>query len=176
MAALVLFAPSPRGLSATSFTKSPDPVRSPISILWGVSMPLRTMRFLARRSTSAIGVRLGGYRLQMIRVNTMADPAKMVNLKSVRNRSDAELIRPAVSLNHFWSTAYEETSIAIGIGGAQPEPASIREFDLGKESLVGRAKDMRCTMWEHLGFILRGVMGPGVSAPRLLLIIPRGEV
>lgn len=70
--------------------------------------------------------------LQMVRIDAMADPAKVVELHPVGDRSNAELVRPAMREGR--SPIQPHVSVAIRTHGAAPQPAAIRELDIAPDA------------------------------------------
>src|SRR5258708_373671 len=90
------------------------------------------------------------YHLQMPRIDTVASPAKMINVHSCWNRATVQFIGEAVSIDSLATSCIPELSIAVSSHSPGPVPApSLHELDFLPESFHLRT-GMRSSLHCHL--------------------------
>lgn len=155
----------------------------PVGVFGRELVSLRAVRrVIERRTTAVLSV---CDRLQVSRIHATAMRAfgattaglvrcvaRMVELKTVRDRANKVLVSPAVSA-YLPPVYVEGIGIAVIVKMAGPKPASIVSlFDKAEESFFGGQKaSVVVTLCEHWKVVLSGVMRRAVSAapPRFIL-------
>lgn len=117
------------------------------------------LRSLSNRKRSK-SILLGGHWLQMVRVHTIPDAAKVIQFQPVGDGAANQFVDNPMRTR--CATPKRDLSVTLS-KSAIPEPTRLGLVDAGEQV----AKIVR-----HLGLILRGDMRPDVSASRPHFIVP----
>ncbi len=143
----------------------------PVSVLGRELVPVDAVGLACKgrnlvRPSKSVQARTHG--LQMVGVYAVPDAAKMVELHSVRDWPDQQLVHDAVSPTRPpGADAY--VAVAVGTDSPRPQPARVSELNFGDHPLKDGSSDM---LSRHREFTPQGVIGPDVSASRPFSILP----
>ena len=126
-----------QAIGLTPANTAVTPVLIDIGIGRGIFMAFRAVTFLTIWKLPTLNILLMGYRFEMVRVNTPCVATKMIQRKSIRNRSYKRSVREPVSIDNF--IVDSKDSIARTGNCCLPNPAARRnDFYFLLKSFMGR--------------------------------------
>ena len=125
------------GHSTQASAALPPPLRADVGVLWAVRVAVRAVshaRVPSRWPIAAKVVDLLRNRFQVVRPNTVPNPAQVIDRQAIWDRRNTELVSPAMGIDlisrAIGNAANPEASVAVREALSRPQPTGVGELHL----------------------------------------------